>query len=175
MKRVNIQRLFNTLTVTVLLALGSVGAWADAGEEAFDRGYESFVARDYEGAMQWWKKAAAQEHARAQNGLGVLYRDGDLGTPDPASAAEWFRRSAENGYAFAMFSLALLYRDGEGVAQDDIEAHKWFDLASALNFDPRALFQRDLIARRMTSEQVAEAQKRAQEWLNAFFFGGASA
>ena len=74
-----------------------------------------------------------------------------------------------------MFSLALLYRDGEGVAQDDIEAHKWFDLASALNFDPRALFQRDLIARRMTSEQVAESQKRAQEWLNAFFFGGASA
>jgi tetratricopeptide (TPR) repeat protein len=175
MKRENILRLFKALTVAVLLTIGSVGAWADAGEEAFDRGYESFVARDYEAAMQWWKKAAEQEHARAQNGLGVLYRDGDLGTPDPASAAKWFRRSAENGYAFAMFSLALLYRDGEGVAQDDIEAYKWFDLASALNFDPRALFQRDLIARRMTSEQVAEAQKRAQEWLNAFFFGGASA
>ena len=92
-------------------------------------------------------------------------------SPTRNGPAEWFRRSAENGYAFAMFSLALLYRDGSGVARDDIEAHKWFDLASALNFDPRAQFQRDLIARRMTSEQIVEAQRRAQEWINAFFFG----
>jgi len=175
MANLNALRLLNTLFLAVFLTLGTVTAWAEPGDEAFERGYESFVARDYQGAMQWWEKAAENEHARAQNGLGVLYRDGDLGEPDATRAAEWFRRSAENGYAFAMFSLALLYRDGDGVERNDIEAHKWFNLASALNFDPRSTFQRDLIARSMKSEDVAEAEKRAQQWLNEFFFGGSSA
>ena len=168
-------RLINTLVFAAFIAVSALSAWAAAGDDEFDRGYESFVSRDYEAAVQWWQRAAEKEHARAQNGLGVLYRDGDLGEPDPKRAAEWFRRSAENGYAFAMYSLALLYRDGEGVEQNDIEAHKWFNLASVLNFDPRSAFQRDLIARRMKSEDVAEAEKGAQEWINAFFFGGSSA
>ena len=74
-----------------------------------------------------------------------------------------------------MYSLALLYRDGDGVARDDIEAHKWFNLASSINFDPKAAFQRDLIAQRMSREDISEAEKRAQEWLNKFFFGNSSA
>lgn len=170
----NALRLLNTLLLAVFLGLGAMSVWAGAGDEEFDRGYEAFVARDYQSAMQWWTKAAESGHARAQNGLGVLYRDGDLGGPDPKRAAEWFSRSAENGYAFAMYSLALLYRDGEGVERNDIEAHKWFNLASALNFDPRSMFQRDLLAHRMSSEEIAEAEKRAQEWINKFFFGNSS-
>ena len=168
-------KLLRTLAFAAFLAGTALSAWAAPGDDEFDRGYASFVSRDYAAAMKWWQKAAEQEHARAQNGLGVLYRDGDLGESDPERAAYWFRRSAENGYAFAMYSLALLYRDGEGVTRDDIEAHKWFNLASTLNFDPKAAFQRDLIARRMSEEDVAEAERRAQEWLNAFFFGGSSA
>ncbi|UCD69836.1 MAG: sel1 repeat family protein [Betaproteobacteria bacterium] len=156
------------------LATTAMHAWAAAGDEEFDRGYDAFVSRDYAKAMQWWQQAAQKEHVRAQNGLGVLYRDGDLGEPDKKRAAYWFRRSAENGYVYAMYSLAMLYRDGDGVARDDVEAHKWFNLASALNFDPKAQFQRDLIARRMSPDAVAEAEKRAQEWLDAFFFGSSS-
>jgi TPR repeat protein len=175
MTQPNTLRLLTTLLLALILGLGAMSAWAGAGDEEFERGYVAFVARDYQSAMQWWTKAAEQGHVRAQNGLGVLYRDGDLGEPDAGRAAQWFRRAAENGYAFAMYSLALLYRDGEGVERDDIEAHKWFNLASALNFDPRSMFQRDLLARRMSSEEVAEAERRAQEWINAFFFGGSSA
>jgi len=40
--------------------------------------------------------------------------------------------------------------------------------------DPKAEFQRDLIERRMRSEDVAEAEARAQQWLNKFFFGNSS-
>ena len=167
--------LFRTLVCVVFSAGIALSAWGAAGDEEFDRGYESFASRDYAAAVDWWLKAAEKNHARAQNGLGVLYRDGDLGEPDKKRAAYWFQQSANNGYAFAMYSLALLYRDGEGVERDDIEAHKWFNLASALNFDPRAEFQRDLIARRMSPEDIAEAQKRAQDWLNKFFFGSVSA
>jgi TPR repeat protein len=157
------------------VALCTMAAWAAPGDAEFDRGYELFVAGDYQGASKLWKAAAEKGHPRAQNGLGVLYRDGDLGESDKKQAAYWFRQSAENGYAFAMYSLGLLLRDGDGVMRDDIEAHKWFDLASALNFDPKAQFQRDLISRRMSREAIAEARRRAQEWLNRFFFGGVAA
>ena len=154
---------FRKIFLAVFIALVSVSAGAEPGDEAFERGYVAFSSRDYAEAAKWWQQAAEKGHARAQNGLGVLYRDGDLGKPDKKRAVYWFKRSAENGYAFAMYSLAMLYRDGEGVERNDIEAHKWFNLASAINFDPKAEFQRDLIARRMRSEDVAEAEARAQQ------------
>jgi TPR repeat protein len=165
-------RLIHAITFAILFTCSGFATSAEPGDPEFDKGYEAFTSRDYKTTLTWWHKAAEMEHARAQNGLGVLYRDGDAGAPDKKRAAYWFGRSAENGYAFAMYSLAILYRDGDGVAQNDVEAHKWFDLASTLNFDPKAAFQRDLIARRMNDEEVADAERRAQEWINAFFFAG---
>lgn len=163
-----------TFAFAVLITGAAFAASADPGDADFDQGYEAFTARDYKTTLTLWHKAAEMGHMRAQNGLGVLYRDGDAGEPDKKRAAYWFGRSAENGYAFAMYSLAILYRDGDGVARNDVEAHMWFDLSSALNFDPKAALQRDLIAKRMTPEQVAEAERRAQEWINKFFFAGVS-
>lgn len=169
------KKLVTTALCAFFLVFVGTQALAAAGDEEFDKGYKAFLSRDFAKAAQWWKKAADKGHARAQNGLGVLYRDGDLGKPDPKQAAYWFHRSAENGYAFAMFSLGILYRDGEGVPRDDIEAYKWFDIASAINFDPKSEFQRDLLAQRMSPEAITEAKKRAQDWFNAFFFGKSSA
>ena len=166
--------MFRGISVAVLIAGAAFAASADPGDAEFDQGYEAFTSRDYTETLALWHKAAEMGHMRAQNGLGVLYRDGDAGEPDKKRAAYWFRRSAENGYAFAMYSLAILYRDGDGVARNDVEAHMWFDLASTLNFDPKAVFQRGLIARRMNDEQVAEAERRAQEWIDEFFFAGYS-
>jgi len=36
------------------------------------------------------------------------------------------------------------------------------------------VLQRELVARRMKPEQVADAEERAQEWINEFFFAGYS-
>lgn len=167
-------KLMRVLTIAILMAGAAFAASAAPGDVEFDKGYDAFTARDYANTLILWHKAAEMGHMRAQNGLGVLYRDGDAGEPDMKRAAYWFRRSAENGYAFAMYSLAMLYRDGQGVARNDVEAYMWFELASTLNFDPKAAFQRDLIAKRMKAEQVEEAQNRAQEWINQFFFAGKS-
>lgn len=166
--------LIRAITIVVLIASTAFVVAANPGDAEFDEGYEAFTSRDYTATLTLWHKAAEKGHIRAQNGLGVLYRDGDAGEADKKRAAYWFRRSAENGYAFAMYSLAILYRDGDGVGRNDVEAHMWFDLASTLNFDPKSVFQRDLVARRMNSEQVAEAERRAQEWINEFFFAGYS-
>ena len=52
---------------------------------------------------------------------------------------------------------------GEGVGQDDVSAHMWFSLAAA-NGLKEAVRNRNMVARHMTPEQVAEAQKLAREW-----------
>ncbi|MFQ5564708.1 MAG: sel1 repeat family protein, partial [Parvularculaceae bacterium] len=57
---------------------------------------------------------------------------------------------------------------GRGVPQDFVEAHKWFNLAaSRASGDIRetAAKNRDIMAAKMTPEQIAEAQKQAREWV----------
>ena len=54
---------------------------------------------------------------------------------------------------------------GEGAAFDLIAAHKWFNLAAMRgNIEARAY--RAELAREMTTEEVAEAQRQAREYLN---------
>ena len=52
-----------------------------------------------------------------------------------------------------------------------MEAHKWQNLAaSRVTGDTRKEYAetRDALAKRMTSAQIAEAQKRAADWLAVF-------
>ncbi len=65
-----------------------------------------------------------------------------------------------------LFELGLTYSTGRDVEQDLVDAHKWFNLA-ALKGNRDALQYRVEIAREMTEYQIADAQKRAREWLAA--------
>jgi len=61
----------------------------------------------------------------------------------------------------------LLYENGEGVPQDYVQAHMWTNLAVAQSFGEardRRERNRDIIAAKMTAEQVVEAQRLAREW-----------
>ena len=66
-----------------------------------------------------------------------------------------------------------MYGKGRGVPQDYVEAHKWLSLAEAehewLNLaeaegTENASKNLDRIAKEMTDEQIAEAQRLAREW-----------
>src|SRR5262249_31743463 len=63
----------------------------------------------------------------------------------------------------AQYKLGVFYDNGLGVPQDHISAYMWLNLSAAQGRDGAAAF-RDLIARRMTPAQIAEAQKLAREW-----------
>jgi TPR repeat protein len=158
-------------TLLFALAIASGSLCASQLKPDFERGWEAYTARNYGEAVAAWRKAANAGHARAQNGLGVLYRDG-LGVPkDLKQAARWFQASANNGYAYGMYNLGLAYRDGAGIAGDDIEAYKWLLLSITVNFDEQAVLESNLLARRMSAAQIEEARARAQLWSNRFFFG----
>jgi TPR repeat protein len=96
-----------------------------------------------------------------QNGEGV--------PQDYEEAAKWLRRAADQGVTTAQLMLGGMYGMGQGVPTDIISAHMWLNLAGATQSAARELIQnaqemRDMIARRMTPAQIAEAQKLAREW-----------
>jgi hypothetical protein len=87
-------------------------------------------------------------------------------------------RAAEGGDHLAAIWLAELHENGHGGEKDYVEAYKWYDIAAAIHaaeidkFPPGAiesnqqeLNYRDYVARRLTTTQIADAQKLAREWL----------
>jgi TPR repeat protein len=70
---------------------------------------------------------------------------------------------AEKGDASAQDSLGTAYVKGDGVPQDYVLAHMWFNLAAALGSES-ARESRDAVAKVMTPDQIAEAQRLARQW-----------
>ena len=71
---------------------------------------------------------------------------------------------AEQGFASVQNNLGVKYYKGKGVPQDYIQAHMWSNLAAARG-NANGRKNRDLVAKRMTHAQIAEAQALAREWL----------
>jgi TPR repeat protein len=63
-----------------------------------------------------------------------------------------------------------MYYDGKGVAQDYIRAHMWLNLGAASGH-AKAMKNRDLTARKMTSQQIAQAQIMARDCQQKKFKG----
>jgi uncharacterized protein len=121
------------------------------------------VTKDTAEAARWFRMAADQDYAEAQHILGIMYAKGQGVPQDFAQAAGWFRKAADQGDADAQLNLGIMYFNGQGVPKSDIQAHKWLGLA-ATQGDKRAVAERNLVARRMTPAQIAEAQRLAREW-----------
>ena len=123
------------------------------------------VPRDYTKAREWFEKAAVQGNAMAQHHLGVLYRNGKGVPQDYAKAREWYEKAAAQGIAEAQINLGMLY-EGYGVPHDEVRAYMWYSLAAGhLSGDEQkiAVDNRDKAARSMTPDQIAEAQRLAQQ------------
>ncbi|MDA2928265.1 sel1 repeat family protein [Acidobacteria bacterium AH-259-G07] len=118
----------------------------------------------------------------AQFGLGVLYYKGWGVAQDYQKAGEWYQQAANQDNPEAQNNLANLYAEGLGVLQDFVQAYMWFTLA-ARNWQGARdagivrkkrieevgegwspLEARELIAQKMTPEQIAKAEKLIRRW-----------
>jgi hypothetical protein len=146
-------------------ALGFAGVVKDT-----DAAYAAYQRGNYATALRHLRPLADQGDARAQSILGLMYAEGQGVPQDSAEAVTWYRVAADYGHAPPQYNLGLSYANGEGVSQDYVSAHMWFNLAAAhfpasdtRNHD-LAVRNRNLVASKMTREQVAEAQNLAREW-----------
>jgi uncharacterized protein len=63
-----------------------------------------------------------------------------------------------------------MYKYGDGVLQDNVYAHMWANIAASLGSE-KGKENRDNVAKKMTAEQIAEAQKLARECVNKNYKG----
>ena len=67
----------------------------------------------------------------------------------------------------ALYDLGVAFSTGShGCACDLIEAHKWFNIAAARGHEEAAWCRAD-VSEEMTAREIAEAQRRAREWLKS--------
>ena len=122
---------------------------------------ERALPRDYIEAVQWLRRAAEQNFARAQFNLGVMHAGGLGFAQDHAEAAVWYRLAAEQGHGLAQYNLAQLYFDGNGVERDLVLAHAWANLSSAHGHADGATL-RDASAGQLSDSDISLAQEIAR-------------
>lgn len=106
-------------------------------ESWFQNGVSCFESKNYTEAVKWYRMAAEQNHANAQNNLACCYYNGDGVEKDYVEAVKWFCKAAEQGHADAQCDLGYCYAYSEGFsksgAQDLKEGAKWFRKAAEQN------------------------------------------
>lgn len=90
-----------------------------------------------------------------------MYAEGRGVTQNYVEAAKWYRLAAAQGDAQAQNNLGFMYDNGQGVTQDYILAHMWWNLASSAG-EAKGAVNRDLIAKKMTPQQIEKAQDMAR-------------
>lgn len=85
----------------------------------------------------------------------------------PADAIVAGIAAAEPACPNACFDLGVAFSTGtHGVARDLVEAHKWFNLAAVAGRADAALARAE-VSEELTAREIAEAQRRARQWLAA--------
>ncbi len=146
------------LFIAAILTLCSSVARADDFDDAMD----AYQKGNYVQAIELFRSLATHGDVDAQYNLGLMYDNGKGVTQDYKEAVKWYRLSAKQGHAGAQLNLGVMYAKGEGVIQDYVRAHMWFNL-SASQGNKDAKKNREKVTKKMTSSQIAEAQRMARD------------
>lgn len=115
---------------------------------------------DYEGALDYARRAAAQGVAASMTRIGNLHHNALGVSRDAGEAVSWWKRAAALGDADGQAMLGAAYLTGGGVAPDPVAALAWLLRAQAgasqlaAHFIPAA-------RRAISDKDAAEAARRA--------------
>ena len=155
------------------------------------------VSPDRNKAIEWYKKAAAQDNKKAvtrlkllqaneerfrkelvnvKNGnkesqykLGNMYTEGVGTNIDLAKAAEAYDKSAHQGYVKAEYKLGLVYYEGTGVKPSKRTAYKWFRQAADKDYPAAQYYLGKMYA---SGKGVKRNYARSLEWYTKAVDGG---
>lgn len=139
---------------------GAVKQWCWPAESEFGWQRHSEDAK-------WHREQAEAGNIASQFCLGLAYAYGLGITRDDAEAVRWWRKAASAGEVWAQLHLAMAYDKGRGVPQDYVHTHMWFNLAASRTTGHHQKYASDArqkVARKMTPQQIADAQHLAREW-----------
>ena len=125
-----------TLVADLHALLGRIAGLSSSGSDAkelnewLSKGSEAFGRKDYEGALEWYLKAAERGHSGSQVTLGLMYESGRGVVRDYSEAFRWYLKAAEQGKRAAQLNLGSMYARGAGVSVNKTEAATWFQKAA---------------------------------------------
>lgn len=169
------------ILLMMLLAVAGGNAWADASGSAVPAVAVSAVpevlsqADDPFGVLKYSLPYAEKGVVTAQLTVASTYYYGKSAPQNYAKAFKWFRLAAQQGDQTAQNFLGMMYLKAQGVPKDLVRAQMWNNLAAAAaaasGKASRMLTEDDLkqmnneLAKQMTPQQVAEAQKMGKDCL----------
>jgi len=95
-----------------------------------------------------------------ERGLGVVQ--------DYNEAIRLYLLAARQGLVLAQKNLGAMYWRGQGAVQDYVKAHMWTNIASSSG-DKGSVENRDIMASKMTPQQIEQAQRMARECMASNF------
>lgn len=124
------------ILASIVFLLGMAASAQAAGDsaqarEALRKGDEASERKDYETAMRWYRQAAENGNAEAQDNVGLFYLMGMGVKKDAAEGARWLRKAAAQGNEVAERNLGVMYLQGMGVPADREEGIRWLRKAAA--------------------------------------------
>ena len=128
------------------------------------------VPKNDKTAVKWYRLAAKQGDADAQNNLGWMYDNGKGVSQNDKTAVKWYKLAAEQGNADAQGNLGAMYAFGTGVLKDYVYAHMWGNIA-ATNGNELGAKLRDFVEKKMTPSQLGEAKRRVRECVRKKYKG----
>jgi TPR repeat protein len=157
----------------LLLSVGLTG-WNSARADALKDGQDAWDAGHFAKSMELLLPLAKEGNPKAQYRVGVMHAGGQAVSQNQAEAIKWWLLSAAQGNADAQFALGKEYAiggfgGGGGIERDAPEAYFWLVLAlenkatNKRSLDS-ATQMRDLIAGKLTPEQLAKVDKRLADW-----------
>ncbi|PWQ94318.1 tetratricopeptide repeat protein [Leucothrix pacifica] len=136
--------------LSAVLCQGS--AFADV-----EKGRQLMEQSRFQEAMTEFLPAAQAGNADAEELIGVMYAMGLGVERDDRRAFEWYLRASMKAHPGAQSGVGWYYEVGRGVAKDLVRAYMWYVL-SAIGGDPDAAISQEEVIKKMTKEQVREAQ-----------------
>jgi TPR repeat protein len=151
-----------------LLSVLAVGLMLAGPVSAQDVETAQAIAKsgDHDTAVKILMRLAEQGDGEATMFLAVFYFEGAGVLQDYDEGIRLLRLSASQGSTMSLGMLGNLYEEGSVVQQDNVTAHMWYNIFTVTNDDnsraDEARKVRDDITKKMTLDQIAEAQRRAR-------------
>ena len=156
------------LLITFMLFLTSPCIGKTLLPRDYQIGVDASMRGDFSAAKKEWEPLANKGESSSQFQLGWLYEEGYGVTKDYRTAIKWYRLAAEQGYAYAQTDLGQMYQMGKGVQKNYIKAYMWFNIAASF-WDPDAKIQRDLVAKKLDSNQLNNAKNLTHSCITKLF------
>jgi dipeptidyl aminopeptidase/acylaminoacyl peptidase len=97
--------------------------------------FEERVDKDGARALEYYRRAAALNNARAMHNVGSYYHRGEVVDENMTTALDWYNKALDNKYADSGYRMGVLYEEGKFVEINLDSSLNYFQKASDLEHE----------------------------------------